>query len=156
MYSTLSCVVKPSTDEKDYGELFVTVCGYGEEYCAGIAHNATEGVYGAYSMCNATVQLSFAFHRYAQANTNNARACDFGGSATAKSAASAGGNCQTLLSQAGPEGTGTVTSGPRVSGGQTSKGAAGAMTVPTYETGMFQLGLYVVVAAVTGMGMILL
>ncbi|KAK3077518.1 hypothetical protein LTR53_020678, partial [Teratosphaeriaceae sp. CCFEE 6253] len=64
MYNTLGCVVAPATSEGDFGTLFGTVCGYGDNICAGIAANASTGTYGAYGMCNATEQLAYAFNQY--------------------------------------------------------------------------------------------
>lgn len=159
MMASLSCVVKSSTSQQDYGTLFGQVCGYGSSICAGIAHNATTGTYGAYSMCNSTEQLSFAFNQYVQGQQNNPSACNFGGAATTKAAASASANCKALMSQAGSAGTGTVTSAPTGTGASstsTKTGAAGAVAVSSFDFGVLHLGAYIVCAVLTGAGMILL
>ena len=161
MMSSLSCVVSPSVKETAYTDLFSVVCGMPGSPCAGIEHNATTGTYGAYGMCNATEQLGFALNQYAKSQTNNAQACDFSGSATAQSAvATPSGSCKALMAEAGTAGTGTVTSQPTGTAVSSSKashsGAAGAVTVPSLNIGILQLGVYVFGAVVTGAGMILL
>ena len=161
MMSSLSCVVSPSVSNTSYTDLFNVVCGMPGSPCAGIQHNATTGTYGAYGMCNGTEQLGFALNQYAKSQTNNAQACDFGGSATTRAAAATpSGSCKTLMAEAGTAGTGTVTSQPTGAavGSSTAShsGAAGAVTVPSLNIGMLQLGVYVFGAVVTGAGMILL
>lgn len=161
MVSSLSCVVSPSVNEEDYGTLFGVVCGLGDNVCAGIAHNATTGTYGAYGMCNSTEQLSFAMNQYAKGQANLAQACAFSGSATTKATASATGQCKSLLSQAGSAGTGTVTAQASATGGSASSSsskaaAVAASIVPSVDFGLVRLGLYVLGAVVSGAGMILL
>jgi len=157
MMSSLSCVVSPSVNETSYTDLFYVVCGMPGSPCAGIQHNATTGTYGAYGMCNATEQLGFALNQYAKSQTNNAQACDFGGSATTRAAvATPSGSCKALMSEAGTAGTGTVTSQPTGTSTASHSGAAGAVTVPNLNIGMLQLGVYVFGAVVAGAGMILL
>ncbi|EMC99955.1 carbohydrate-binding module family 43 protein [Baudoinia panamericana UAMH 10762] len=148
MYNSLGCVVAGSTSEDNYGSLFGTVCGYGSSVCAGITSNATTGTYGAFGMCNATEQLAYAFNNYYVGQHSSASACNFGGAATSKAAASASGACSTLLAQAGTAGTGTVTSSPT--------GTAASGSAPSVESGVFAMAFIVTIAAVSGMGMILL
>ncbi|KAF2466778.1 uncharacterized protein BDR25DRAFT_74965 [Lindgomyces ingoldianus] len=160
MMDSLSCVVASNVNEKDYGDLFGTVCGYSSgKFCGGIQKNATTGNYGAYGMCNSTEQLGFALNQYALANPSGG--CDFKGSAVTKQAVKTqASDCKALMSQAGSAGTGTVTSAPTGTGaaatGAKSSGAGVALTVPTMETGLLQLGVYVLGAAFSGMAMILL
>ncbi|KAK1088059.1 hypothetical protein LTR48_001957 [Friedmanniomyces endolithicus] len=171
MYNTLGCVVAPATSQDNYGNLFGTVCGYGAHICDGIAANASTGTYGAYGMCNATEQLGYVLNQYYVAQSSGASACAFNGAAQTKSPSSASGACASLVSQAGTAGTGTVTSVPSGSGGSgssgssgsgsgasgsASKGAAGLSRHAAVETGLLPVALMVCVAAVSGMGMILL
>jgi hypothetical protein len=151
MVSSLGCVVKSSVDPTTFGSLFSQVCGYGSS-CNGIRAVALNGTYGAYGMCNATEQLSFAFNQYYLSQNKASTACDFGGNAAVKAGSASSGTCAALVSQAGTAGTGTVTSAPTTS----KKASAGAMTVPRADMGLFSLGLYVTVAGFFGMGMILL
>lgn len=171
MYSALTCAPNRITDE-EAGALFGTVCGLGQRsgVCAGITNNATTGSYGAYGMCNSTEQLGWALNAYylAQTGSNRASACDFSGSATTKSPASATGSCSALIAQAGPQGTGTVTSAPSgtgSAGGSGSSGSAGSSgsgnAAPRFgSTAVFGTGIaisaYISLAFVSGMAMIFL
>lgn len=163
MYDSLNCVVSDSVDEQDYGDLFGIVCGLKDgEACRGIAKNATTGSYGAYGMCNAKEQLGFALNQYAKGQLDG-NGCNFSGSASSKQATATGSadsQCKALVSQAGSAGTGTVTAVPTGTGaavsGSKSPDAAGALTVPTFETGALQLGAYIFTAVISGMAMILL
>jgi hypothetical protein len=167
MYQSLSCVVSSGTDTDNYGDLFGTVCGLGEDVCAGIAANATTGDYGAYSMCNSTQQLSFVFNAYYNSQNSASDACNFDGAASLKEAASASGSCQNLLKEAGTDGTGTVTSLPQATGGSgsgsggksgssTSKGAAGFSTRASAEASVYPVIFVGVLAVLSGFGMVLL
>ena len=156
MYSSLICVVAPSVSVEDYGQLFGTVCGLGNS-CDGIVADATNGTYGAYSVCNATEQLSFAFNQYYVGQNRASSACNFGGNANTKTASSASGSCSSLLAAAGSDGTGSV--GGSVTGGSsssTSSGAAGHITIPRMETAYIGVAAYILVAGFFGAGMILL
>lgn len=158
MMDTLSCAVdtNKADEEEDYGDMFGVICGEEEgKYCAGINRNTTssQGSYGAWSMCNPTQQLSFILHKYSEAFPDTG--CDFDGKAAPKTASSnTPDNCKTMLDQAGPEGTGTVTSSPN-NQGSSSKGAASGLTIPQFSTGVFGLGLYVGAAALSGMALIM-
>ena len=164
MYNSLSCVVTGATDAKDYGDLFGTVCGYGDDICAGIASNASTGTFGAYSMCNSTEQLAFAFNQYYLSQNSAADACGFSGAAEVKSATTASGACETLMSEAGTAGTGVVTSSPTAnageqasqSGSSSSSGAAAPLGVPTAVSSLLPMAFIVTLGLVSGAGMILL
>lgn len=168
MYNSLTCVVKSSVDSKNYGQLFGSVCGLDNNACNGINTNSSNGAFGAYGMCNATEQLSFAFNQYYMDNNSGASACDFGGAASTKSATSATGGCSSLVAQAGTAGTGTVTAGAQGtgsgsnggsggnSGSGSSSGKSAAAPGVSVQNAFWQIPLLVSLAALSGMGMILL
>lgn len=164
MYKSLSCAVTSSTDEDNYGDLFSTVCGLGDDVCAGIAANASTGTYGAYSMCNSTEQLSFVFNQYYMSQDSASDACDFDGAAEIKDAADSTGNCKSLMDEAGDSGTGTVTSssndGSSGSGSgsssSSSKGAANNYMARNSEVSMLPVMLMSALALMSGFGMVLL
>jgi len=172
MVVELSKAAKTFSDGR--GDLFGTVCGLGESagVCAGITNNATTGEYGAYGMCNSTEQLGWALNAYylAQSGSNKASACDFSGSATTKAAASPTGVCSSLIAEAGPQGTGTVTAKPSgtgnvggSSGGSSASGSSSGSgnAAPRFgSTAVFgtemAIAAYMSLAVVSGMCMIFL
>lgn len=169
MLGSLSCIAKTGLSGNRTAEIFDYICGADKNACIGINANATTGTYGAYSMCNAYQKLSFAINAYYNDNKKAASACDFNGDAKTVSASS-GSNCSSVLSAAGTAGTGSVTAVPTGSGGSggsgtgsgssssqsTTKSAAGATTVPRFDMGLLQLGVYIVTAILVGAGTVLL
>ena len=157
MVANLTCVAKAGVDEDKFADLFDAACTKNVG-CDGISKNGTTGEYGAYSMCSSAEQLSWAFNNYFQATNQQSTSCDFNGNAQ-KQSAGAPAQCSNLLSEAGPAGTGVVTSVPTSTGGlssSSSSGVAGALTIPAFDFKLLTLGAYVAVAFATGMGMILL
>ena len=164
MVTSLSCVANSGLSGNETATLFSTVCGLDNSACNGISANGTTGVYGAYSMCSASEQLSFAFDQYYQNQKKASTACDFNGNAKTQSGSKSS-TCSALLNQAGTAGTGTVTTAPTGTGSSSSssgsststkKSAAGAVVIPRFDMGLLQLGVYVLVAGMAGAGMIVL
>lgn len=160
MTDSLSCVVKDSVDDEKLGKLFGVACE-SPGVCDGIASNSTTGTYGAYSVCSPKQQLSFVVDQYYKKHNKKSTACDFDGSAHTQDSSKAKGTCKELINQAGPEGTGTVTSvatgGSESTSGATSSGAAGVSVTPGSVTvGVWQFGVYLTTAVLAGAGMILL
>ncbi|KAH7138003.1 Glucanosyltransferase-domain-containing protein [Dendryphion nanum] len=156
MMDTLSCTVADKATEDDYGEVFGYICGLKKgAYCAGINRNSTAGPFGAYGMCSSKEQLAFALNQYSLNVTNG---CGFDGKATKQTAKTASATCKSLMSEAGPAGTGTVSTSPQGSGSSStnSPGAASSLTIPRFESGVFSLGLYLGTAILSGAAMILL
>ena len=168
--NTLGCV-SSSNDPNTYGNDFNYICGSGGSVCNGIAANGTTGQFGAYGMCSPQQQLSFVMNQYFKAHNSQASACSFNGHASTQAARSPSGSCQSLIQQAGTDGAGTVPqptgnsnsqgtssggSGGGAPGTSSSKAAAKAVSIPAFDTGILQLGVYIVGAVVTGAGMILL
>jgi hypothetical protein len=160
MVETLSCAVADKVDEKDYGDMFNFICGEKKgQYCQGINKNATAGPYGAYGMCAAKDQLSFALNAYGKAVSGG---CNFKGKATTKAAVAtpSASGCAQMLKAAGAQGTGVVGGGAKASGASgssaPSEGAAVGLTAPQFSAGAFGMGVYVIGAMASGMAMILL
>ena len=159
MVANLTCKAKSSVSNDDFADLFRTACGKGN--CDGINKNGTTGKYGAYSMCATSDQLSFAFNAYYQQLSGDSNSCNFNGNAQ-KQTASVSSQCKALLSEAGPAGTGVVTSAPSGTGAaggaatSSSSGVAALVTVPEFDFGLLKLGTYVTAAVMAGAGMILL
>lgn len=167
MYNSLSCAVKGTVSQANYGQLFSQVCGLGGgSACAGIKTDPLNGVYGAYSMCNSTEQLSFAFDQYykSQSPQNQGTACNFAGAAGLKNAVAAPSSCAALMSQAGPQGTGTVTTNPigaAVGSGSSGSGSgsgssakpnAGSVAAPSMQ--IYAMLSWVAVLGLAGAGMV--
>ena len=169
MFANLTCVTKPGLSSDDVKTNFGFICNPKlGNYCAGITPDANKGVYGAYSMCNATQRLSFAFNSYYEdqtsSNPDNNNPCNFNGAGIKKQTRSIDG-CEALVSQAGPAGTGTVTTAPTPTGGSSSGGApasssssgvASPLSVPLFDFGLLGMMVYVTVAAMAGAGMMIL
>ncbi|KAL2378312.1 hypothetical protein RJ035_007467 [Blastomyces gilchristii] len=153
MVKSLSCVAKKSIDDEDLGDKFGTVCGLGEDVCAGIAHDTEDGVFGAYSMCDPRDQLSFAYDTYYKQQGQADSACDFDGAAQLQSAKEPSGTCDDLIKQAGPDGKGTVTSGQP---GSSPSSAAFTTTIPAFNMGLISVGAYVVCGVLAGLGIVLM
>lgn len=163
MADSVTCRPKSGLSGKDIGNLLGIVCGLSEKSCAGITGDASTGIFGAFSMCEAEDQLAWALNAYYAEQKkagNGASACDFKGSATSISAPKPSGICAAMLSAAGPSGTGTVTAGATGTGStKPSKGVAGSslyavqtITIPSVA----QIGLYLLCAFGAGAGMLLL
>ncbi|XXG95605.1 hypothetical protein Hte_001873 [Hypoxylon texense] len=158
--SALTCNVN-SDDSDSYAQNFDYICGANEDFCAGIAHNATTGTYGALSGCSPKQQLAYVANQYYNAQSNKASACDFGGLASTQSPTTAAG-CEALISAAGTNGEGTVPSPTGQQGtaaaSSTSEGAAmGIMTTPAFfDFGKAVFVAYVITAFVSGAGMLML
>ena len=115
-------------------------------------------------MCNAVDRLSKAFDTYYQDqvanNPKNTKPCDFNGAAQ-KQSPKLSSSCGAAVSQAGPAGTGVISSVPSGTGSGSSsatasKKSAGSVVVPSFSFGLLQLAAYVTVAVLTGAGMVLL
>ncbi|KAL4931371.1 glycoside hydrolase family 72 protein [Aspergillus undulatus] len=143
MDETNACVVDSSVDSSEYADLFSIVCGMTS--CAGVSANGTTGSYGAYGMCQPKQQLNWALNKYYTEQGSQASACSFDGSAMTTKTTSATGSCSSLMSQAGTDGTGTVTASP-TAGGSSSEASA----TETGESGANGLDVGVGVGAGAG------
>lgn len=162
MYDSLDCVPAGNISPKLYSKTFSYLGGEG--VLSGITGNGTSGTYGAYSMCNAEQRLAWAMNRYyLTKGKKSAKACNFNGAATLKSATSASGSCATQMSSIGAAGTGSVAGGGLGVGGSsgsasaaTSSGLAGFTAPQAVHIGSWQTGAYMVAALASGVFMIML
>jgi len=181
MVKSLTCVPKSGISSNETQDLFNYICGADASSCSGIDANGTTGIYGAYSMCDSSQKLAFVMNQYYIAQGKASDSCDFSGHGTIQTGSTAS-SCSSLLSDAGTDGTGTVTAIPTETGSgsssgsgsgsgtgsgsgsssgsaastSTSKAAAGNLVIPRFDTGALQLGVYVVIAMLSGAGMVLL
>ncbi|KAJ5556670.1 CAZyme family GH72 and CBM43 [Penicillium frequentans] len=162
VYDASACVADSSLSSAKLGKLLGIVCGYTE--CSGLASNGTTGDYGAYSMCGVKDQLAFALNKYYSEQGESATACSFDGSASTKATTSATGTCSSQMKEAGTAGTGTVTTEATAtadSSSSTSTSSSSSAGTPTIihqsaAFGSLQVGAYLAIALLTGMGMIIL
>jgi hypothetical protein len=155
MVASLSCVASSTLNGTVIGELFGQVCGYPGNPCSGVARNATTGVYGAWSMCNATAQLSNAFDTYYKGQKSSASACNFGGSAAVVKPAAAASNCASVIAQATASNPVTGSTGTAASSSKKND-ASGLTYGGSMWVGKVLAVSFTVTALLSGMGIILL
>jgi len=171
MVSSLECTTKSNIDTTAVGQLFATVCGLPGNPCQNVIGNATTGVYGAYSMCNATERLANAFNTYygSLSGSNKATGCDFGGNATIVSKPQVAASCSSAIasatsaaaaasSAAGTGGSGSGSSGSGAAASSSTKKSDAPDSIVGASLGLtkyFTVG-FAMIAGFSGMGMILL
>ncbi|KAK3359460.1 Glucanosyltransferase-domain-containing protein [Lasiosphaeria hispida] len=157
MYQSLSCVPAKSLSVKDYGDIFGYICGADPRACSGISGNTTTGVYGAYSMCNATQQLGHVLDAYYKNQNSASTACDFKGQALVTKAAAANDNCKAALASASAANSIAATATGAAATGTSTKNFAAPMPMRNlFSLGDVAVGLYAVVAMGVGAGMVVL
>lgn len=134
MVSSLSCVATSATagNPTTVGSQLNYVCGLlsqGGGSCANIGGNGTTGVYGNYSYCAASDQLSYEYNQYYLANkaSQGTGACNFANNAqTANPTVSSDSSCTTAASSSGsvPSGVGSGSSSSGTSGSGSSSAAS--------------------------------
>jgi hypothetical protein len=165
MVSSLVCTAKSGISDTQIASLFGTVCGFAGNPCAGVSTNATTGIYGPYSMCNATQQLSYAFNAYYLSQNKAASACDFSGNAVVVKAAGAASSCSSVIAAATSSHPVSATAPASGSSGGSS-GAATSTSKKSDASGMvfgaslgmgkYAAAVFSFVAILSGAGMILL
>ena len=122
MVQQAECISAPGLQPSDYGDIFGYICGQDPSVCDGISVNATAGVYGSYSPCNATVQLTYVLNGYYQKQGKHSSACDFNGQAQVQTPSKS--NCTLLPPTTGGSGSNSSSSGG--SGSDEDSGVTGA------------------------------
>lgn len=161
MISDATCVPVPGLKPKAYGDIFDYICGEKPEICKGFQANATTGVYGAYSMCDAKAQLTYVLDAYYKELKSDPSACDHDGQAKVQKS-SAKASCSKGLAAASSQNkeVATATSAPDAdstddSGDDDSFGNPSAALGRLFTLGDFAVGAYLAVAAVVGASMVL-
>ncbi|PMD38077.1 carbohydrate-binding module family 43 protein [Hyaloscypha variabilis F] len=157
MVASLSCVASSSLNGTVIGELFAQVCGYPGNPCSGVARNASTGVYGAWSMCNATEQLSNAFDTYYKGQKSASTACNFGGAAAVVKPAAAASTCSSVIAQATASNPVSGSSSGSSAASSSKKNDASGLTYGgnMWAGKVFAVG-FTITALLSGMGIILL
>ncbi|RDA90966.1 hypothetical protein CP533_3076, partial [Ophiocordyceps camponoti-saundersi (nom. inval.)] len=159
MVKTRSCVQKKGLSPKDYSSMFGFICGAAPEICTGILGNPANGVYGAYSMCSDSAKLDYVLDAYYNKLKKDPAACDFDKKAGLQSG-SADSSCDSKLARASDINRQVATATAPIGGGATStddSSAAPGLPLPRLlAAGDYTMGLYAVVALLTGVGMVVL
>ncbi|KAG5981706.1 hypothetical protein E4U55_002631 [Claviceps digitariae] len=160
MTKSRSCVPKSGLSPKKYGDIFSFICTKSPESCAGINANATSGVYGAYSMCDAQAKLTYVLDTYYNKQKKASTACDFDGSAQVVSGSSDS-SCSAPLASASDinnkVATATAPVGGAMSPGSGDSSAVHGLSVARlFSIGDFAVGMYMLVAVGVGAGMVAL
>ncbi|KAL7799939.1 carbohydrate-binding module family 43 protein [Trichoderma ceciliae] len=165
MQNSLSCVRASGLETSDYGDIFGFICGKSPEVCAGINGNATNGVYGAYSMCDDGAKLDYVLDAYYTSQQKSSSACDFNSQAQIVSAKSAP-SCSAALASASAINKQAATATAPVNAGSTGGSSAAASSSSAavggrpvsylLSMGEMSMALYMGVAMLVGASMIVL
>lgn len=149
------CAPSGDVEAEDMQAVFDFICENSPESCVGIGHNASTGVFGAYSMCSQEHKLAFVMGAYYEAQDQAADACDHNGIGEVKTN-SAGSSCEGPLETASAvnEAAATATEGtPRPTG--TGSGSGGPND-ESFGVPNAAVGLYMLVAGAAGAALIML
>jgi X8 domain len=114
MMRSLECFSSSELHPAQDLESMTTICQADSSLCAGILYNSTAGEYGAYNQCNVTAKTSWARNQYYLSKNKKATACASvnGTIQRIDASGSQDGDCNMLLRQAKPDGSGTITAFP--------------------------------------------
>ncbi|KAK4138474.1 carbohydrate-binding module family 43 protein [Trichocladium antarcticum] len=161
MFESISCAPAADLSPKDFGSMFGYICGEAPDLCTGIHGNTTNGVYGAYSMCNSKQQLGYVLDAYYASQDQASTACDFKGKAVVQDGKK-NSKCDDMLASASKanEFAATATGADNSSGAgaaETSESVASPVPMRNaFVWGDLVIGLYAVVAMGVGASMVLL
>ena len=178
MVDAAGCVLADSVPSSKYGELFQMICGITN--CTDIVTNSMEGKYGNYSMCDPKQQLNIILNKYYLEKDMDSNSCHFDGSAMVKHPSRKIEDCKYLarkqkekeevpeetVDEVSPETTSTDSSTPcsctcmcmGIDSASSPRSRGGVVEISRVDVGIgsFQLGIYVITAIITGLGMVLL
>ncbi|KAF2104840.1 putative 1,3-beta-glucanosyltransferase, partial [Rhizodiscina lignyota] len=113
MMQSLTCVV-PSNQSTDpsIGQSLSYICQTSADLCLGAETSPLKGQYGAYTVCNSSELVSWAYNQYYLSQSSSETACSKVGGVIQSPVKNLASDCSDLLHQAGAAGTGTITSTP--------------------------------------------
>jgi hypothetical protein len=129
MARTLACGADPSHNISAIYLSMRHICTTKPAYCRAVTSSGPEGFYPPYRFCNITERAGWAFNQnYLASNSTGAAACAAAGGLLQEPTPPrmAGPECDALLRQAGPSGTGVITFTPGASAGHPPAGGGGA------------------------------
>ena len=114
MMERLRCVADPDISPDQARAVITQICGADKSACPGLMSHPASGTYGAFKGCNTTERVSWALTKHLDMQNNDSAACSAvdGHYQQPKTSPSQDGECETLLRQTKPEGTGLVTFTP--------------------------------------------
>jgi hypothetical protein len=163
-----TCGPVSSIDDDEMQEIFDFICDAEPDACAGIKHEPTTGVYGAFSMCDQTHKLAVVMNAYYEIQGRSADSCDHNGLGEINSNPSVSSECEAPLEAAESQNqlaaTATVGTAPESTGGtggdddndDGSFGVPAAAFTRVFAMGDVAVGLYMLVAGAAGAAMMVL
>ncbi|KAI0123994.1 Glucanosyltransferase-domain-containing protein [Xylariales sp. AK1849] len=157
MFASLTCAPASSLATKDYGDVFDYICANDAAACASITADESTGVYGPYIMCNSTQQLGAVLQAYYENQKSASTACDFSGAATINSNVASNNTCDAMISAASASASFAATATGGSASATSSGNPASTVRMERFMTmGDFAVGVYLLVAAGIGAGMVML
>jgi hypothetical protein len=118
MMNSMGCVAKQDQNPNitEFAFRMERLCQSNDARCHGTRRNASVGIYDSYVWCTTFQQGSWKINQLYTSQGNNASVCSAYGGVTQQPTPleSQDSDCQVLLRQAGPQGTGSVTYFPSI------------------------------------------
>jgi 1,3-beta-glucanosyltransferase GAS1 len=115
MVGSLDCIAKPGLEAAVVEFRYRSICGSTSENCPALHGNGSNGTYGAFSICTINDRLSWALNQLYQYSTADCYS-DADAAIAHTNYYSSGGDCAEALYEAGPSGTGTISTFPTSTG----------------------------------------
>jgi X8 domain len=113
MLQSAKCIVPSNANATFIAQSVKRVCDENKEWCVGMLWNGTSGQFGAFSSCTLPERQSWVLNQFVLAKNDDNVACSsLGGTNSSAQSTLPANECNILLRQAGPAGTGTVTFTP--------------------------------------------
>jgi 1,3-beta-glucanosyltransferase GAS1 len=112
MVASLGCISKPGLDPAIIAARYQNTCGTTSENCPALHGNGANGTYGAFSICSIEDRLSWALDKLYEYTTGGCYNDPYAVVTHSSYYPRSGANCAEALYEAGPSGTGTITTFP--------------------------------------------